>query len=985
MNSMHKKRVAVGMCLVMLAGTVFPYGAENSLAAKRKPSLSKKSVTVQKGKSVKVSLKNKAGAKKIKWSVKNKKVASIKKKKASVTIRGLKAGSTKVNCTFVYRGKKKKLTCKVKVIKAAAPVRTDHGMMPTQSPINEQPAVTDGPKTTTPAGSQVPATASPTAPAETDEPATPSPTAPAETPTGMPPETDEPATPTPTASQIPATPSPIEPSETPTGMPSKTNEVVTPLPASIVPATAWPTAAPETPSGMPSETNEPTPVVTSTPTPTATPEAAQQGVLMDSDYSNGSTGGFKGRGSAAVKVVTDPDIADIPVLSVTGRTSSWNGTEISLSDTVVPGNNYKVSTAVYQNAVSSTTIKLTLSYVDSGGNTQYTTVASETVAQNNWATLTADMNIPSDAKNIILYFEEDKTNDFYVAPVKLFDTESYDKMNIDDFDNESLTNYAGRSATISISSGGVIGKCLQVTGRTASWNGVSSKISIAPGASVYVSGYVRTEAEGCTFKVSAQGTDAQGADTYPQLYTTELTAGEWTRFSCVMTFEKEDYQSLNFVYFELEDTENAYPDFYLDNMSICVVNPPADPSDIQADSTYDITGSLLESFQEFFGNVGTCINYSQLNSDTTLAFAKSQYNSITPENETKPDSLMSSGTISVSDAEQITNASGESYYYIPDNYNESTCPKINYTYIDNYMKKAYENGLRIRFHVFVWHQQTPKWFFKENYDANGDWVSAEVMNARMELYIKSVIKYISMKEEELGYGDVVYCYDVVNEYFHNNNNTENGVPYKAYWDEVYYPDAEFDVNNPNSYKQTTTPVYVKSAFTYAREILDSYGKTDITLFYNDFNTYIGTTPDDIIAMMKYINSDKTLCDGIGMQSHLAVSYPSVSTYCSALEKFLKSDYIKEVQITELDVTAYEDQGQTLDEQMTYYYNLMKSVLNLQKTYPEKLTGLTFWGLFDSVSWRKEGKPLLFTSTSKAKGVYFKVLQAAEEAKESAAG
>ena len=162
------------------------------------------------------------------------------------------------------------------------------------------------------------------------------------------------------------------------------------------------------------------------------------------------------------------------------------------------------------------------------------------------------------------------------------------------------------------------------------------------------------------------------------------------------------------------------------------------------------------------------------------------------------------------------------------------------------------------------------------------------MNARLEFFIKSVIRYISLKEEELGIGDVVYCYDVVNEYFHNNNN-----PDKAYWDEVYYPEQVFDPQNPGKYEQTTEPVYVKNAFAYARDILDSYGKQHITLFYNDFNTYLEA--DKIIKMMEYINAEKTLCTGVGMQSHLDVGFPSVEFYASTMEKFLKSDDIKEVQ------------------------------------------------------------------------------------------
>lgn len=415
-------------------------------------------------------------------------------------------------------------------------------------------------------------------------------------------------------------------------------------------------------------------------------------------------------------------------------------------------------------------------------------------------------------------------------------------------------------------------------------------------------------------------------------------------------------------------------------------------TDVEANKTYDITGSLKGTFGRFFGNVGTSVNIFQIDSSGSIfanagdmfEFVKSQYNSITPENESKPSRLLNMGTefsdyLSTDFKAQtmpVSEARANPYYYVPDNYKESVCPKINYTQFDNFMRKAAESGIRIRFHAFVWHQQTPMWLFKENFDADGKWVSPDVMDARMEYYIKSVIRYITLREEELGCGNIVYCYDVANEYFHNNDGKDDdGNYYKSYWDEVYYPDNEISTKS-GKYTQVAEPVYIKRAFTYAREILDSYGKTDVTLFYNDYNTYQVT--DSIIKMIEYINAEKVLCDGVGMQSHLDVGYPSVTFYAAALTKFLENKNIRQVQITELDVTAYGSSEKKMEQQMEYYYNLTKAILEANRTYPGKITGLTFWGLYDQFSWRRDGKPLLFASTSKAKGVYYKVLQAAAE-------
>ena len=87
---MRKMRRKLAVLLVfVLAFTMMP---QNVLAAKKKVKLSKKSVTVTVGKTVKVKLKN--NKKKVKWTVVSgkKNVKLSKKKKTGVTIHGKKAG-----------------------------------------------------------------------------------------------------------------------------------------------------------------------------------------------------------------------------------------------------------------------------------------------------------------------------------------------------------------------------------------------------------------------------------------------------------------------------------------------------------------------------------------------------------------------------------------------------------------------------------------------------------------------------------------------------------------------------------------------------------------------------------------------------------------------------------------------------------------------------------------------------------------------------
>lgn len=117
---MKKVRSAVAFLLVfVLSFSVIP---QNVLAAKKKVKLSKKTVTVTVGKTVKVKLKN--NKKKVKWTVTSgkKNVKLSKKKKTSVTIKGKKAGKAKVQAKVG----KKKFVCKVTVKKAGANQNTDN-------------------------------------------------------------------------------------------------------------------------------------------------------------------------------------------------------------------------------------------------------------------------------------------------------------------------------------------------------------------------------------------------------------------------------------------------------------------------------------------------------------------------------------------------------------------------------------------------------------------------------------------------------------------------------------------------------------------------------------------------------------------------------------------------------------------------------------------------------------------------------------------
>lgn len=164
-----KKRIFRSLCAfaLLFALLVTSNGLSGvASAAKKKakaPKLSAKKVTVQTGKSKKVTLKNKPAKAKVKWTVKNKKIATVKKGK----ITGKKAGNTKVTCAVTYKkgGKKvtKKLSVKVKVTKAAPGTKTPDGSTSTSTKPAAPAAGTPGSNATATVAPSTAPTAEPTA------------------------------------------------------------------------------------------------------------------------------------------------------------------------------------------------------------------------------------------------------------------------------------------------------------------------------------------------------------------------------------------------------------------------------------------------------------------------------------------------------------------------------------------------------------------------------------------------------------------------------------------------------------------------------------------------------------------------------------------------------------------------------------------------------------------------------------------------------
>lgn len=295
------------------------------------------------------------------------------------------------------------------------------------------------------------------------------------------------------------------------------------------------------------------------------------------------------------------------------------------------------------------------------------------------------------------------------------------------------------------------------------------------------------------------------------------------------------------------------------------------------------------------------------------------FNSITCENEMKPDFLL--------DREGSQKRLDETNLQAAVHF-DACMPAIEF---------ALEHDMKIRFHTLVWHSQTPEWFFTEDYTEDGKLVDREVMLARMENYIADVLGYF-----QENYPGLIYAVDVVNEAFDPGNGDENGVRMK---DNLWY--------------ETVGEDYYYQAFIFAQK----YASEDMKLFYNDYGCM-----DKAALILERLAQAKEegMIDGIGMQSHLSTGDRIQYKFMLAVKQFCDAGY--EVQSTELDIGVTENSETAFMTQARKYRSFFKNMKSLQEEgYP--ITGITVWGLNDDLSWRTGEYGLLFDKDMNPKKAY----------------
>ena len=417
---------------------------------------------------------------------------------------------------------------------------------------------------------------------------------------------------------------------------------------------------------------------------------------------------------------------------------------------------------------------------------------------------------------------------------------------------------------------------------------------------------------------ASQPTQWSSSITYDQIEGTKITAegheNQWNRME--LTFETVYTLGAIVVNYELEDGVSE-AEFYVDDINIeygeeTIVNDYVSNNE-----------SLYKSASDYL-KVGCCMSANQIRNTKARKVVKEQFNSVTAENEGKPQSV-----IDVSACQQLA---------------DKTQVAITFKPFEKIYDWCYLNNIGVRHHTFVWYSQTPNELFTVDYSSNGALASRDTMLKRMDSFMRQTIEGLNER-----WPGLVYAIDVVNEAVGNG-----GAGY----------------NSNNKWFDTIGEDFVYQAFRCAYR----YKEEGQDLYYNDYD-FDYNTNNCTFALEGFLAQaiEEKIIDGVGIQGHID---PDNIRQDIAAAKLIKEKGLK-CQITELDITTNNsDDG--FNRQKTAYKSLVSQILELNKTGETDVNAIIVWGITDDTSWKSGQVPLLLTNTYKKKPAYYGFLEALNE-------
>lgn len=338
----------------------------------------------------------------------------------------------------------------------------------------------------------------------------------------------------------------------------------------------------------------------------------------------------------------------------------------------------------------------------------------------------------------------------------------------------------------------------------------------------------------------------------------------------------------------------------------------------------------VPSLREALGGLctGAAVHAGQLRRPGSRALLLRHFSSITAENAMKPEALLDhAATLRQGDEMRAA---------------------VNLAKAQPFLAFARAHGMTLRFHVLVWHNQTPRWFFAQGFSAAEDapLAAPEVILARLRRYIRDVMQGLNRD-----WADVISTWDVVNEAIEVTQGGEGGFRVRSLW------------------YQALGTAFVLPAFEEARR----HCAPGQQLFYNDYNSFEAQKQACILPLLEQL-CEKGLIDGMGMQAHILPQWPTMEEFEAALRRYAALGLT--IHLTEMDVHPMDASPVSQMHLAARYKGLME-ILFRARGEGIPVESVTLWGLTDDCCWwSRPGQPccpLLFDAQMQPKAAFFGML------------
>ena len=332
----------------------------------------------------------------------------------------------------------------------------------------------------------------------------------------------------------------------------------------------------------------------------------------------------------------------------------------------------------------------------------------------------------------------------------------------------------------------------------------------------------------------------------------------------------------------------------------------------------EMPGGMKDSYKDYFA-IGVAVNQRNVSNPDQIALIKKEFNSITAENDMKPGEIHpKEGVWNFERADKIANF-------------------------------CRENGIKLRGHCLCWHSQFADWMFT---DKKGKPVKKEVFYERLREHIHTVVNR---------YKDIVYAWDVVNEAMADDGRS--------------WPGREQSPYRQSRHFQLCGDEFIAKAFQFARE-----ADPNALLFYNDYSCVDEGKRERIYNMVKKMKDAGVPIDGIGMQGHYNIYFPSEEQLEKAIVRF--KELVNHIHITELDLRMNQEMGGQLQgfsrgeaKPIPAYMNTLQTdqyarLFKVFRKHKDVIDCVTFWNLGDRDSWLGvNNHPLPFDENYRPKACY----------------